>query len=498
MDVKLTPEDIQNIIQSTLDSVGDAASSNYSLPIKPLKLERVDYLQDKGLAQQAKTTKTLVIGGVAAGMSAASKLKRANRESKVTVYERGERPSYGACGLPYYLSGDNDDYRKMIIRTEEEFSQMGIKVFTRHEVLQIDPNQKQVVVKDLANNRTFTDSYDSLMIATGASPILPSIPGVQLGNIYTLKTIEDGVGIKKVLDNPKTQNIVVVGGGYIGIEVVDAILQLGKNIRLIELSDSILANFDFEITDIALQHLRDKGANLNLGEKVERFVGIDNVEVVQTNKGNYHADLVILAVGVKPETEFLNDSGINLAKNGAIVVDREMKTNIDSVYAAGDCAQVYNAITQGNDFIPLGTNANKCGRLAGENIAGRNSKHIGTLGSAAIKVCELELGRTGLSESQAKNLGVEYTAVFVQSFDRPKYYPAPTQIWVKLICEKVTKRILGAQAIGNKGAVLRINTFAVAIHNKMSADMLGMADLVYAPPFSGVWDVIHIACNAVK
>lgn len=442
--------------------------------------------------------KLIVIGGVAAGMSAASKLMRMNKDAQVVVYEKGRFLSYGACGLPYYVSGENDDYTKMIARTKEQFEKMGMQIFLQHEVVKVVPEKNQVMIRDLSTNRLFIDSYDKLMISTGTIPLVPPFPGVKLKNIHVLKTLEDGIRLKEVANQPAIQDVVIVGGGYIGIEVVEAMVRLGKRVRVVELSDRILRTFDSELTDLAEKELVKHGVQLNLGEKVEGFIGNDQVEAVQTDKGTYPADLVLLAIGVKPATKFLEGSGITLGANGAVVIDREMRTNVNNVYSAGDCAQVYHKVMEENAFIPLGTNANKCGRIAGANIAGLHQKYVGTLGSAAIKVCDLEMGRTGLSEFEAQNLALDYTTVFVQVADHPGYYPNQTPIWIKLICEKRTKRILGAQAIGNKGAVLRIDIFAVAIHNQMSADELGMTDLVYAPPFAGVWDAVHIACNAVK
>lgn len=442
--------------------------------------------------------KLLVIGGVAAGMSAASKLKRIHKDAQIVVYEKGRFLSYGACGLPYYVSGENDDFTKMIARTKEQFEEMGMEIFLQHEVVKVVPEKKQVMIKDLVKNKLFIDTYDKLMVATGTIPIVPPFPGVGLKNIYGLKTLEDGIRLKEVTERSEIQDIVIVGGGYIGIEVVEAMIKQGKRVRVIELSDRILKTFDQELTDLAQEELVKHGVELNLIEKVEAFIGTEQVEAVQTDKGTYRADLVLLSIGVKPATKFLKGSGIALSENGAVIVDREMRTNIQDVYSAGDCAQVYHKVMEENTYIPLGTNANKCGRIAGSNIAGQHNKYVGTLGSAAIKVCDLELGRTGLSEEEAKKLAIDYTTVFVKSADHPGYYPNQTPIWIKLICEKRSRKILGAQAIGNKGAVLRIDIFAVAIHNQMTADELGMTDLVYAPPFAGVWDAVHIACNAVK
>ncbi|GAA0724778.1 CoA-disulfide reductase [Clostridium malenominatum] len=442
--------------------------------------------------------KVIVIGGVAAGMSAASKIKRMDKDAEIVVYEKGSFLSYGACGLPYYVAGINDDYTKMIARTREEFEKTGIKTNLRHEVVKIIPEQKQVLVKDLENKKLFIDSYDKLMISTGTTPIVPPLKGKDLKGVYVLKTLEDGMILKKAVEASDVQNVVIVGGGYIGIEVAETLKHTGKDVRVVELAPRVLQPFDEEITNMVEEIMVQSGIKLNLTEKVEEILGSDKVKGVRTDKGTYEADLVVLAIGVRPATDFVKDSGIALGRNGAIIIDREMRTNISDIYSAGDCAEVYHKVKEENAFIPLGTTANKCGRIAGENILGKHNKYVGTLGSAAIKVLDYELGRTGLSEKEAIDLAIDYKTVFVKAFDHPPYYPDPTPLWIKLIYEERSGRILGAQAIGKKGAVLRIDMFAIAIHNNMTTSDLGMTDLCYAPPFAGVWDAVHIACNAAK
>ncbi len=442
--------------------------------------------------------KVIIIGGVAAGMSAASKIARTDSSAEVVVYEKGGFLSYGACGLPYYVGNFNDDYRRMIARTQEQFTQAGIKTHLFHEVLKVDVEKKQVIVKDIKNGNMFADSYDKLMIATGASSIVPPFPGVEMMGVHVLKTLEDGIFLKEYAAMPEIKNVVIVGGGYIGIECAEAFLNLKKNVRIIEAADRILTPFDKEMSDMAEKELEKHGVKLHLGEKVKGFKGSSKVEQIETDKGIYDADLVIIAVGVRPNTAFLKDTGIRTAKNGAIIVDREMKTSVDDIYSAGDCALVYNEIMQEDCFLALGTVANKCGRIAGGNILGDHQKFIGALGSAAIKVCDIEMGRTGMGEADAKRLGKKYKTVIVQANDHPAYYPNPTPVTIKLIYEEGTRKLLGAQACGQKGAVMRVDVFAVAIHAGMTTDELGMTDLVYAPPFAGVWDAIHIASNLAK
>ncbi|WP_114352485.1 CoA-disulfide reductase [Saliterribacillus persicus] len=442
--------------------------------------------------------RVLVIGGVAAGMSAASKIRRMDEFAEIIVYEKGAFISYGACGLPYYLSGDNDDHKKMIARTKEQFEKKNIQVNLHHEVVKVAPNRNQIMVKDLNSGNIFIDHYDKLMIGTGTEAIFPPFDGANLRNIHVLKTMEDGLYLHELLENPEIKDVSIVGGGYIGIEVAEAMHKRGKNVRVIEQVDRILTPFETEITDIVTEHIQEKNIALHLGESVKGFKGDEKVNEIITDKGSYPTDLVFVSIGVKPATKFLQGSGITLADNGAIVVDREMRTNIEDIYAAGDCAEVYNFIKQENDYIPLGTNANKCGRIAGANIAGERNKYIGTLGSAAVKILDLEIGRTGLSEVEATALKIDYVTEFVKTANHPGYYPGQQPIWIKLICEKRSGKIIGAHAVGYTDVVLRIDMFAIAIQNEMTAEELGMTDLCYAPPFAGVWDAVHIASNAIK
>ncbi|OOB76904.1 MAG: CoA-disulfide reductase [Epulopiscium sp. Nuni2H_MBin003] len=442
--------------------------------------------------------KVIIIGGVAAGMSAASKIKRIDKNVEVIVYEKGEHISYGACGLPYFVGGFNDDYTKMIARSKEAFEAIGIEVKLKHEVLMIKEKDKKILVHNHITGDTNIESYDKLVISTGASVVVPPVKGVCRQEVYYLKTLEDGLKLQKVAQQPHIRNVIVIGAGYIGIEVVDAFLHLGKNVTCIEFGNHILAPFDSEISDVALDHLKQKGANIKLSEKVIEFTDAPVGCNVITDKTKYSADLVVMSVGVRPNTQFLENTKINVAGNGAIIVDRQMRTSIPDIYAAGDCALVYHKSMQEDVYLPLGTTANKCGRIVGENIMGAHKTFVGALGSAGIKVGDLELGRTGLKESDANRLKLNYKTVVVDSYDHPMYYPNPTIIKIKLIYEVGTKKILGAQAIGEKGVILRIDMFAIAIHNEMTTDDLGMTDLIYAPPFAGVWDAVHIACNIAK
>ena len=449
------------------------------------------------LMQEELALKVVIIGGVAAGMSAASKIKRTDPSCQVIVYERGGYLSYGACGLPYYIGGFNNDHTKMIARTQEQFQAVGINTNLFHEVLKVSPETKHLLVKNLKTGEVFADDYDKLLIASGCSPVIPPIKGIDAKGIYFVKTLEDGLVLREMVSRPEVKQVVIVGGGYIGVEMVDAFLHLDKQVTLIENKNRILDSFEPEFSQLAEQELISKGVRLCTGETVLAFDG-NPVTQVTTDKGSYPCDLVICAVGVIPSTGFMKGTGLQMARNGAIIVDRELRTSLPDIYAAGDCAVAYHRVLEDNVFLPLGTIANKCGRLAGGNMLGQHQKFIGTLGSNAIKVCDLEMARTGISSRDARQLKLDIDTVMVTANDHPAYYPNPTPITIKLLYDKRSKRLLGAQTAGQKGAVLRLDVLAVAIQAGMTTDELGMTDLVYAPPFAGVWDAIHIACNAAK
>lgn len=442
--------------------------------------------------------KAIVIGGVAAGMSAASKLRRVMPDAQIIVYERGGFLSYGACGLPYYVGGFNDDPAKLIARTQEQYTQMGIETHLHHEAIHVDAAAKRVTVQDLDTGRIFEDDYDVLMVAVGCNSVSPKIPGADLSSVFYLKTMEDGLLLKEIGRLADVDHVVVVGGGYIGVEMCEALLHLGKQVTLLEGSTRLLASFEPEFSELAAQALERHGVKVMVGCRVESIEDAGTHRVVHTSRGDVSCDMIIMSVGVVPATDFLKDTGIRLARNGAVIVDREMRTSLENVYAAGDCAVVYHKLMEEDYFIPLGTYANKCGRIAGGNMAGGHEKFVGALGTAAIKVCDIEMGRTGMSEQDAKRLGVEYKTKLVTSGDHPAYYPDPVKLTIKLIYEARTRKLLGACVAGARNAVMRTDIFAVAIHNGMTTDELGMVDLAYAPPFAGVWDAVHIAANAAK
>lgn len=443
--------------------------------------------------------KVIVIGGVAAGMSAASKIRRSRYQSEVTVYEKGGILSYGACGLPYYVGDEIKDYEKMIIRTKDDFEKIGININLYHEVIGLDENNRKVIVKNLLTGDVFEDNYDKLLISTGAKPIIPPWPGIDHPMVKTLSTIEDGIEIKSEILKDDVKDIVIIGAGFIGVELVEAACNLGKNVTLIEYKNQILPHLDKEMAADLQEELKKNKVNVKTGERVLELDSFNEVIKVITDKNCYNADLVILSIGVRPNTDFLEGTSIQRINNGAILVDKEMKTSVEDIYSAGDCATVFNRVKDSLDaYIPLGTNANKQGRVAGSAIIGERTRYIGTLGTSMIKVFDMEGAKTGLSEQEAILENYDYKTVTIKSLNHAPYYPNPQPIKIKLIVERKAKKILGAQAVGYAGTALRINTFALAIHTGIPVDELGWVDFGYAPPFAEVWDAIHIACNAVK
>lgn len=442
--------------------------------------------------------KAIVIGGVAAGMSAASKMRRTLPDAQITVYERGGFLSYGACGLPYYIAGLNDDPAKLIARTQAQYTQMGIDTRLYTEIIRVNPEKKTVTAREIDTGRTFEDTYDVLMIAVGCNSVSPQVPGSDLPSVFYLRTMEDGLLLREIMRLKDARRIAVVGGGYVGVEMADALLHLGKEVTLIEGGERLLSPFEPEFSELAAQELEKNGVKLLLGARVEAIREENQERKVVTSRETVPCDAIIMAVGVVPATDFLKDTGIRMARNGAILVDREMRTSLDQVYAAGDCAVVYHRLAEEDYFIPLGTVANKCGRIAGGNMAGGHEKFVGALGTAAIQACGLEMARTGFSEQEARRLGIDCRTKLVAAMDHPAYYPDPAKLTIKLIYEARTRKLLGACVAGKKNAVLRADVFAVAIHCGMTTDELGMVDLAYAPPFAGVWDAVHIAANAAK
>ena len=443
--------------------------------------------------------KVIIIGGIAAGMSAAAKFKRLSPKDDVIVYEKGDIVSFGACGLPYYVGDFFDDSREMIARTPEEFRESGVEIHTKHEVIDVDFSNKKLKVKNLITDEILEESYDKLMIASGARAIIPPIKNIDLENVVTLKSMDDGNKLRELMANDEYKKVAIIGAGFIGLEAVEAAKHRGKEVTVIQLQDRVLQEvFDKDITDLLEEELRESGVELLLSETVVELIGDEKVSKVKTNKREIDADIVILATGVKPNTDFLKSDEIKMLRNGAIVVDSYGRTSVEDVYSAGDCATINNLITGKEAYVPLATGANKLGRIVGENLAGQNNSFQGSMASSCIKVMNMEAARTGLSEKEVRDLGFDYKTKFITDMNQTSYYPGRERIYVKLIYDAHTKVIYGGQVAGYKDAVQRCNVLAACIYAKMTTDQLGMLDLCYSPPFARTWDVLNVAGNVSK
>lgn len=432
---------------------------------------------------------TIVIGANGAGMSAAAKIIRAGNNHTVTVYEKDEIVSFGACGLPYYIGGFFSDHTKMFSRTKEEFIASGIQMKTQHTVTHVDVTKKEITLTD-SHQATIKDQYDNLVIATGAYPVIPPLPGIKKENIFTVRTLGDGDAIKRALMQ-KGDNAVVVGAGFIGLELVEALRKANKQVTLIELEDRALkASVSEEVSALIHEEIASKGVSVAYSERVVAFEGDEAVTKVITDSHEYPCDIVILSIGVRPQTAFLADTGIKMLPNGAIVVDSFGRSSLPGIYASGDCSAVQDMRTKKPVYSPLATSANKLGRVIGEHIVGESRAYPGTLSSACVKVFDLEVGRTGVSDQTSGT-----SSVVVQDKNQTNYYPGQEDILLKVIYDTTTHEIVGAEIAGKNGAALRLNTLAMAIHLKGTIEDLAMGDFCYAPPFSRTWDVMNIAGN---
>lgn len=443
--------------------------------------------------------RVIIIGGTAAGMSAAAKLRRIDKTAEVVVYEKRSYVSFGACGLPYYVGDFFDNTNQMLARKVEQTRESGIELYTEQEVIAVDVEAKTVTVRNLKTNEERMDSFDQLMIASGASPIVPPFENGAVQNVFTLHSMEDGIALKEAMKKPSIKRVGIIGAGFIGLEVVEAAKQYGKEVAVFQKTERILNTpFDQEVTDLLEEELESHGVSLYRNAEVTGFTGEEQVEGIVCNGEVIPVDLVVVAVGVRPNTSFLKESPIAMLPNGAVIVDVHGKTNIEGVYAAGDCATVPHKLNPNPVYIPLATSANKLGRIVGENLGGVESVYQPTLGSSCIKVLGMDAGVTGLTEQQAVQLGIPYKTSFVTDKNQTDYYPGQMPIHVKLIYHAETNVLLGGQVVGKKDAVQRVNVLATAIQCEMTTKQLGMLDLCYAPPFARTWDVLNVAGNVAK
>ncbi|CUU09899.1 NADPH-dependent 2,4-dienoyl-CoA reductase, sulfur reductase [Candidatus Kryptobacter tengchongensis] len=443
----------------------------------------------------------VVIGGVAAGMSAASRARRLKPDMEIVVFEKSGFVSYGSCGLPYFVSDIIKSPENLVVYDAKFFKEKrNIDVFVHHEVLKIFPAKRSILVKNLENGREFEVNYDKLVIATGARAVKPNIKGIELKGIYTIRFLEDGIAIKNFIRENSPKKALIIGAGYIGMEMAESLVSLGLDVTIVEQMPNILGNMDDEINEIVEQELARNGVKLLKSVSVNEFSGEDGYvkRAVLSNGQVIDVDLVIVGAGIKPNSEIAREAGVELGRSGAIAVNQKMETNVHGIYSAGDCAEAFHLVLNRPVYIPLGTTANKQGKVAGENAAGGNAIFKGIVGTAVFKVFELEVARTGISEKQAKSEGFDYVSTVIEHGSRAHYYPGGSKIRVKLIADKKTGRLLGAEMVGRDGVAKRIDVFATALHARLTVDEIGHLDLSYAPPFAPVWDPILIAANDLE
>ena len=445
------------------------------------------------------TERLVVIGGDAAGMSGASQARRLKNsdELQIIAFEKGNFTSYSACGIPYTIGGVVDDFDELIVRRPEEFREKySIDARIRQEVLAVDLDGRKVNVRDLDGGREYTEGFDLLLVASGAKPIKPPLPGVNSRGVFGVQTLDDGMAIEKFVVDESPERGVVVGGGYIGLEMAEALVARGLKVTVVELAPQPMSKLDPDMGEWVGEKMRAMGIDLLTSEPVTAFEEEGGrVKSVVTESRQLPADVVVLGLGVKANADLADEAGIAVGSAGGIEVNQQMETSAPGVWAAGDCAEKFHRITHKPVVIPLGTHANKEGRVAGMNIGGAYATFPGVIGTAVSKVCDLEVARTGLQEQEAEELGFEYIASTVDSTTRAGYFPGSSAIKIKLIVEVNTGRLLGAQIVGEEGAAKRIDVLATAIWNEMKvADMLNM-DLSYAPPFAPVWDPVLIAAR---
>lgn len=445
-----------------------------------------------------KNERLVVIGAVAAGTSAAAKAKRVNPGLEVILLERDQHISYGACGLPYFIAGLVPRIEALIARSPVQFREHGVDVRIRHEALEIDPLNRSLRVADLEAAKEYTLPYDYLVVATGAVSFRPPVPGLDLPGVFTLRTLSDGLALHDALKSKPPRSVVIVGGGYIGLEMAEAFRARNLPVTIVEMASQLMVNLDQEMSELVLTEVESHGVRVLLNDGLVRCEGAGHVEKVITQHNEISADLVLLAIGVRPNTKLAEQAGLKLGAGKAIAVDEHMRTSIEGIYAAGDCAETWHQVTGDKTYIPLGTTANKQGRVAGANVAGMDCTFEGVVGTAVAKVFGLEVARTGLTEKEAAAKGFNVHTATIHATDHASYYPGATPLHVKLIIDRATRRLLGAQLVGAQGAAKRVDVLAAALYAKMTVDDLTRLDYSYAPPYASVWDATLVAANVAS
>lgn len=439
--------------------------------------------------------KVVIVSGVAAGATAAARLRRLDEQAEILIFERSGYISYANCGLPYYIGDVITDPEALTLQSPEQFfARFRVQVRVRHEVTALHPERKTVLVTDLATGRTFEESYDKLILAPGARPTRPRLPGVGLERVFTLRTVEDTFRIKEFIQKNKPRSAVLAGGGFIGLELAENLRELGMEVTIVQRPKQLMNPFDADMAALIHAEMRRHGVQLALGSTVEGFASTNRgVKVLRKDEPSLQADMVVLAIGVTPDTALAKSAGLALGIKDSILVNDRMETSVPDIYAAGDAVQVRHAVTGQDALISLAGPANKQGRIIADNICGMNSRYTSSQGSSVVKVFSMTAAATGVNEKNARNAGFDPEAVILSPMSHAGYYPGGRLMTMKLVYDKPTLRVLGAQIVGYEGVDKRIDVLATAIHAGMTAPQLQELDLAYAPPYSSAKDPVNMA-----
>ena len=439
--------------------------------------------------------KVVIVGGVAGGATAAARIRRLDEQAEIVVFERSGYISYANCGLPYYIGGVIEDPEELTLQTPESFfRRFRIHMKVRHEVTAIHPEKKTVSVKNLETGEVFEEAYDKLLLSPGAKPLWPDLPGMDSDKLFTLRTVEDTLRIKTFVDQNKPRSAVMVGGGFIGLEVAENLRELGLEVTIVQRPKQLMNPFDADMAAFIHAEVRKHGVQLALGHSVAGFEEKNGgIQVLLKDNAPFHADLVVLAIGVTPESGLAKDAGLALGMKGSILVNDRMETSVPDIYAVGDAVQVKHYVTGEDALIALAGPANKQGRIAADNICGGDSRYLGSQGSSVIKIFDMIAASTGINETNARKSGLDVDTVILSPMSHAGYYPGGKLMTMKVVFEKETYRLLGAQIVGYEGVDKRIDVLATAIHAGLKATQLKDLDLAYAPPYSSAKDPVNMA-----
>ena len=439
--------------------------------------------------------KVLIVGGVAGGATAAARIRRLDETAEITVFERSGYISYANCGLPYYIGGVITDPEELTLQTPESFfSRFRINMKVHHEVTAIHPDQKTISVRNSKTGEEFEESYDKLILSPGAKPTQPRLPGVGIEKVFTLRTVEDTFHIKEYINKNQPKSAVLAGGGFIGLELAENLKELGMDVTIVQRPKQLMNPFDADMASFIHSEMRKHGVKLALGHTVEGFEEKDGgIDILLKDEMPLHADMVVLAIGVTPDTHLAKDAGLELGIKGSIVVNDRMETSAPDIFAAGDAVQVKHYVTGQEALISLAGPANKQGRIIADNICGGDSRYPGSQGSSVIKVFDMTAATTGINETNARKAGLDVDTVILSPMSHAGYYPGGKVMTMKVVFEKETYRLLGAQIVGYEGVDKRIDVLATAIHAGMKATELKDLDLAYAPPYSSAKDPVNMA-----